>query len=834
MLYQDKVVYGNLSEVKEFLSNFKDYDLPEESVVSLSSHGKNKIMFDRATQVMEVEIPEIAYRASFNSIDEAKSFLSAWTQTENLEKIALSKGFRLKTTQGKYLIYSGDGQKHVLDTMDAVKAKLKEVPTPEYVPELTGADDELVRQFWSKELADAEVFKPETFTLPGETLRAKRDTKRLARYRKKTGDPKAELGKGIDADYRLSTLVGNYTLPPRQLFEKIAADGGSTLPLEWYDNLEKSLQLARGEAAQYYAVIDRAFRKADGKAIPYRKRIGIRDLLEASDPTKRAAIIKQHGLLPDELVVEQNIRKLFGESPERGFALAFDLNPEDFLTNYFPRIRTEYLDKNVKMRLAAAPDAKTALKILYNNNVPPPMGAFFKKARKNDVLKFAAVDDPLEALHIYVKTGLKDRYVTPTVKSAIEAVSEKRVGTMAFQQFKRYVADIGNFPQGTSDTIMREITPRFLVKMGLPPGLSQDISKLVMSGGYLSLMGFRPWLPLRNMMQIYTMLAPRVGNEWVQAATQIVADDTTGEIFTRLRRMGVLQENLPLFGSEAFDASKGIGKLTHAGLKWYKNSDDVERAIAFVAAEERFKHASKDFLTGKYGDITSKRAQSVFADLAGWKTLSLQQQQEMQKYLVKKQFTKAGEYFGSRITELTMFPYRAGTSPLVFSGTFGKVFGMMGHYPVYYVDNLRRMVQHMSPGELMVAGSTFAMNSMALYGFYKYVMGVEARNFLPWNPAMFGGGPMFDLSVQGLDLIGGGDMEKKQALTRILGVSTTADGELNVRLGQSQLVKNLVPGSYQMRSIVRAWEAWDNGDLMAALNGLMSAPMSPDEYLLDG
>ncbi len=538
MTYVDRVIAGNLGDVKAFMAKFDDYE-PLEQIVTLSGKGKNKLILNPATNTLEVTIPDVAYRATFGDVDEARAFLRGWTESANMQKIALSKGYRYTTMDGKYILYSGDGGRYAFETLESMTAKLKEIPQPSYIKELTGVDDKLVSQFVSKDTELVDIYKPETYNLDVETGMGRRMARRQKRYRKAMGDEKAQMPTGVDADYSIGTMVGYWTLPPRQYFEKIVADGGSALPLQWYDTLEKSLQLARGQAANYYSTIDRLFRTADGKSMGYHKRLGIRDLLEETDPVERAKTIKQYGLTDADLVVEEQLRKGFGRDPESGFALAFDVDPQDFLQNYFPRIRRSFLDKDMKMRLARAPDTEHALKILYKDNVPPLVYAFFKKARKNDVLKFAAVEDPLEAMHMYVKSGLKDRFVTPVVEDALGAVKEKTVGTMAFHQFNRYVTEIGNFPVGLSEKGMREATPRLLTKLGLDPGLSQDISKLIMSGGYLSLMGFRPWLPLRNMMQIYTMLAPRVGNEWVSYGTKMVAADADGKIFTRLRELGI-------------------------------------------------------------------------------------------------------------------------------------------------------------------------------------------------------------------------------------------------------------------------------------------------------
>jgi hypothetical protein len=235
-------------------------------------------------------------------------------------------------------------------------------------------------------------------------------------------------------------------------------------------------------------------------------------------------------------------------------------------------------------------------------------------------------------------------------------------------------------------------------------------------------------------------------------------------------------------------------------------------------------------LNGSLG--TGEQAARKFSDIAGWKTLGNDEINTIKGMLTKNQFAPAMDYYATRITELSMFPYRAGTSPLVFNGTFGKVFGMMGHYPAYYVDNLRRMVQNMSLSEKLVAGSTFVANSMALYGFFKYVTGIEAKNFLPWSPAMFGGGPFFDVSVSALQAFGGGEQERDLAIAKLFGISHKKD-KLHFDPLKADLFKMTIPGAYQIRSIKRAVDEFNAGNIFSTFDALTSAPLSPDDFLLD-
>ena len=110
-------------------------------------------------------------------------------------------------------------------------------------------------------------------------------------------------------------------------------------------------------------------------------------------------------------------------------------------------------------------------------------------------------------------------------------------------KYMGYMGDIIGVPQSSVEQSMREFTGRFMKQLGLKnTAASNNIVKNIMATGYMSTMGFRPWLAIRNMQQVWTTLAPRIGNGWVDEGIGLLAKDTKGDIFRLLKAKGIISK----------------------------------------------------------------------------------------------------------------------------------------------------------------------------------------------------------------------------------------------------------------------------------------------------
>jgi len=328
---------------------------------------------------------------------------------------------------------------------------------------------------------------------------------------------------------------------------------------------------------------------------------------------------------------------------------------------------------------------------------------------------------------------------------------------------------------------------------------------------YLTNMGFKPYLPIRNMTQIYTTLAPRVTNESVDKAVKYVVDNEEA-VYSYLQRVGVINNKAPLVNLDNPGVAN-MAKFTERSLRWFKNSDEFTRAVAFFSAKQNFDDA---VVLYKQGSIKTKEQ---FFDWA-----SLQYTADDIRENIWKQVNAgmdaanpngsalidaAGQLHGSNMAQDTMFLYRQRMSPEFFKETFvGKLFGQYGTYSAGYLQTITGAMRNAkTPMARAAYIARFLTNHGALFALTT-ALGIRASNFVPFAPATFTGGPFFDIAyntVKSLDL----GYRGAQARSELL-----------------RSVSQLVPGSAQARILKRSIDFANEGETYKAWLSLTAAPVN--------
>ena len=788
---KDAIAVSNHQTMLKFLDKFKKQSYGG-STFSLTGGAKGRIELHTKRKQFEVVIGEIGERMTFDKIGEARKYLDGgWAEMENLHMSALKKGYRLDYKAGKWFLYTDDGTKHVYNNFDEMSAGLKKVPTPEWAPELTGLPEEMMDSF-------------------------KKPAQDFFRVR----EPVLDTG---PLEYTIMTKAGVMWTPPKSTLERFVKEGGNPAGLKIFNDIEAARTFVVGREGEFRKVINTIFDNGTGKVMKKKVRKWIGQYAETPDDATRKIIIED--ALRDKVKFGQQeidavgkLREFYGTDVEKGAFAYFGTDRNKFIQNYLPHVKEYYL-KNPK---TAFTDGTTHefLAQVFSNKVPHEMDAFFKHSRVSDVLDTALEKDPMAQLYRYTNVGLKEKYLG----GLIEEAKHLKLDTVMRKRLNTYLAQIGGLPQGNAQEIIRSITPQILLKMGVDPKLTNDITSWFMSLGYSASMGFKPWLPIRNMNQIWTTLAMRMqGNDWVKKSLKDVAGKNGGEIFDTLRKKGIIMSSLPLFGSETIDQATLLGNITHKSLKMYKNSDDFTRAIAYQAATLKFDDAFK-----RIKDIGL--SPDKFAHMSGISQMDPVGMRQVMSLMNKGNVRGARDIYATSIVTETMFPYRSGMAPLAFNGTIGKIFGMMGHYSAYYVDNIRRSLKYMSSGEKFLAGSIMVGNSAALYGAFRAI-GVKADNFKPWEPALFSGGPSWEIMQDLLDVVGGGP-EGKQSRAALLGLSSK-DGKVSFNPINSTFFKWTVPGAFEIKKIFDAVKLTNEGDSWGAFLTSMGSPYSSDWEVLN-
>jgi len=786
---KDGLAISNQTQMMKFLDKFASRSFGGKSF-SLTGGAKGRIEFSAKRKQFDVVIGEIGERRTFNQVKKAREYLEGgWKEMENLEISANKKGYRMEYKVSKWFLYSSEGEKLIFDKFDDVTKALKEVPVPEWAPELSGLPEELLDGFKRPEDDFFRIKEPDL--------------------------------SNSKFEYSILAKAGQIWTPIKSTLERFVKEGGNPIGLKMFNDIEAARLFVVGREGAIRKTISTIFDNGSGKIMKKKVRRWVGEYAEAPDKLKpqiiEDALRDKVKFGTQEINAAEKLRAFYGTTENEGAFAYFGIGKKQvFIKNYLPKIKEYYQTNPGKVFTDGNPHAYLAS--IFDNKTPRELDAFFKHARTSDIVDIALEKDPMAQLYRYTNIGLKEKYLGELIEKVKTSPTLALDRTMQKRMFN-YLAQIGGLPQGNAQEIIRSITPQILSKFGISPQLTNDITSWFMSLGYSASMGFKPWLPVRNMNQIWTTLAMRMqDNGWVKKALSDVAGPEGGAIFDALRKKGSIMSALPLFGSEVIDQNALLGKITHTSLKMYKNSDDFTRAVAYQAASLKF-------------DDAFKRIKSIglspdeFGHMSGVSQMDPTTRNAIFKLMNEGKINGAKDMFASEIVTETMFPYRSGMAPLAFSGTLGKMFGMMGHYPAYYVDNIRRGIKYMNTGEKIVAGSIMAGNSLALYGAFRAI-GVRADNFKPWEPAIFTGGPAWEIMQDTLSAVGGG-FEGKQARAKLLGLSNK-NGKLEFNPTNSTIFKWTVPGAFEIKKMQDAVQLSNEGDTWGAFLSSMGASYNSD------
>jgi hypothetical protein len=766
--YKNGLLAGNYEDILKEFDSFEDRVLSENKTY-LKATGQGYLSGSKLSKQLEVFIPEINERRVFNDMASMKGYLEGgWKDFEEIRKTALHKGLRIVPENGKWLAYDSTGKAILLNSTEALHARIAEVPTPEWMPELSGY------------IGHETFAKPAEGTFPPELL--------------VVNEPKTRLGKQWDT-------VSQYWRGTVGWFESHTAKGGDPNLLKGVMGIEDIRGVMRGQDNELGQLAHTIFLDTNQKPMKLERRVFIGEWFRASDADKPAVVLAR-GLTETELNAGRLLRQLWGVKPGEGLHGKFGV--AGFLQDYFPKMNKHFLGN---------PQAKYTdgsineyLKDVFGQNVPKEIDAFFQHTRVSDVLALSQELDPLAAVIRYGAIGHRELLLKDTWGEVVKLVTEStdEVGKL---RMWAYMSDVMGLPQGGFEKAMKESSLAALQKFGIEQGLGMDLIKFFTGMSYMSTMGFKPLLPIRNMLQVYNVLAPSLGprgNHWVKLAIQKVAKDVDGSLFDHHRAMGTFAANLPVAGGEETLKSLGpetfMGKFLNKGMSWYRNSDEWSRVVAYEAAGMRFDDALQRYQASLKGGLNMP--EQNFLELAGLNSVPPQVKDQALELARNGQWGGLRGLYTSHMTNWTMFPYRAGMSPMAFRGVVGKLFGMMGHYPLYYVENIRRNLKYGSAAGKATFVASWLWNSAAIIGAMQYGLGIKAQDFLPWTPMQFTGGPVWQLGINTLSGLAPGQ-RGAQARADVWGI-TIKDGVPNFNPTKGRMFQSFVPGAFELRKLVDA------------------------------
>lgn len=799
-------IFQSREDAAKFLSQFQDgRGIAYERAIVQSPKGEVSILGDGT---YKITLPEYGVMKHFDSLGEARSFLARSDNPDftDLQDIARLKSADVTFRNGDYLVHVGPNR-YVAKDLDELKAILRDkVPDPsDGAPNILDALDPSI-----------EASVPDLV-----------NTWKGARSKPKVGPNPYNLPPEVPFDAakapatvweNLRAMNANFTSWIEGYIERT---GNKALGRAFAD-FRDGMRSVSMNTVQDNRTLDTIFRGANGRLLKKDQRIKIFYHLGATGLEDAQALGQQYmtrygkalkPLTPEEEAVASKVRTFLDDMGKR-----FGIRFKDLITDYMPRLRDMYDSANLDL-LRRVQTADELVAVLPNAKPPKDLKFWAENARVDDVARFFLKDDALEVLMMYAAQGNKKLYLSqpwkqlhqvaeatklPAEISARINLYRENIMSSYHSNAERNLEAIGvSFARSLKDGPLGKLIPLSLREM---EDLGRNAYKSVLSMTYFASMGWKPFLAIRNSMQPWTMAAPRLGLDWVSKAYKEVLDNPK-PIAERLRKIGVLTEKPPIV-NQVFGHETLAGRALEKSMEWFKNSDDLTRMVAYRASELKFDNAVRAW------DMGLVKTPESFFEMAGLDVIDPTTRQQ-----VWELFSSAGndtlkrnsarDAFAFKMQRDTMFDYSGSDTPGMFQeGIMGKLFGQFGTYSAGYRANMANMFKYGSPKKRAEMVATYLATTTALWAGFN-ALRIKTNDFTPGVGAIFTGGPMFDIALDGVKAMDPG-YEGAQARARL-----------------KDQIPRMLPGSAQVLGIQRALEYQSQGDTYAALLSLMATPVTP-------
>jgi hypothetical protein len=800
-------VTKSVKEALQALDKFKDTNLLARQKL-LKANAQGELSVD-PTSNYRVYLSKYAYVKNFDNLADARKFIEQdvpkWRE---LQDIADKKGLDLTMAEdGRYKVREG-ANTYYATTKEELQAVFKGYPdVEESLPNiLDGLDPDIEMQVAHvvaahKQASLLRVGQNKHNALPDHLIDAKAK----------------DLGAWM--------ALRQYTSQKLQWFRDATQRADRPNLMKMIYRVQDARRLAERDAYIGVKLIDKIFRDDAGKQLPIESRQRIFYHAGQADDEATKALLGQYQAkfgtaLPDLNASEQRALTRLNDMYDN-FFLKSGIDARKFIHKYQPMLRDANLSAEF---LNSTPNADALAQHVFKGNVPREVRFWAENERTNDIFNFAVKDDPLELILQYNSQMHKKMYLNPVWKDIVSYIDadKEKLGGPLIHQLNVWREQIMGYYHSPGEKVSEDIGTAFfrgIKKNPLFSGILKNVSQDTMEGygrnmlrnalslTYLTQMGFRPWVAIRNTLQPFTTLSMRYGVSWTLKAYDDVSK-LGKDYFEHLRFLGILSDHPPIVDEVAF-ANTALGKLTRKGLQWMKNSDDLTRAVAYRTADLRFENALKFYNVDK--------DEKAFLTLSGLSISDPQKVGSILEQVRKGEYESAKDSFGFLVMRDTMFPNDAAESSLMRSGLIGKLFGQYGSYSEAYRANLFNILKYGSTADRVRMVATY----LAICGTFSATfdeLGIKTNDFVPGMPAVFTGGPAF---YAGVDLIQGG----KSALSILTGNATPFD-KLNINKAQRDLT-GYIPGGYQYNMFKKALDYDAQGDSWRSFLAWTGVPTLP-------
>ena len=313
-------------------------------------------------------------------------------------------------------------------------------------------------------------------------------------------------------------------------------------------------------------------------------------------------------------------------------------------------------------------------------------------------------------------------------------------------------------------------------------------------------------LPLRNVSQVNTVLAPLAGTGNVSTAMKELGNDTfTTNLYKELYDKGIIKPRSGLSYEHGAIMNR-VKNWNQYGMNNFYNSDDYTRMVSSLSARNVFRNGRalleeggidlKGFLKMCQTDYLSETDKINFVSLVGDGKLQT-----------------AETFMERRWTEMTMFEYEQINRPEKLNSGVGKILGQFSTYPLSLAQFMRRGLE--AEGGWFATKMLMATTSTAF--FYGEILGMDSViNANPIENIMFTGGPIPALGAQTMINV------KNLTFNPSLG---------GVKAIGRDFAKTFVPFSGIGNRLADGVAAFNEGDFHAGVVNTLGAAVNEDAFI---
>lgn len=578
------------------------------------------------------------------------------------------------------------------------------------------------------------------------------------------------------------------------------------------------------------------------------------DLLE-TPAEARATLIAEQGLTQSEVKVADEMRKLFDElfvyGKEKG-VFDKDIDGTQFIENYFPHIRRHSIEDwptlaEEALKRRYGKDAKLSNMTREFVHEMERTGAMKKYEKDPFMVTLGYINGLMEKIHVQeawdraAKTidqipadpelpiaPLRNSLVDYMLQQKGQKAQEVFGATRALASLSKHIGmelDEGTFNRWVANAIIMNhgAFMGFRPAKALMNATQPIVTGLPILGAKHLSVGFKRAMSRGGTIEPTESGAILTGYHGVPLSDVLSTEAMVAKLGGGLKGLpGKTLENVRMRGVALAEAS--LGKPVEVGgrqirLGGYALADDFTRSVMYHGQKSRSYEVNNLFQKGKID-------RAEFDRRIGLDWLGESAKQEFHKlYQNGKNAEEAIRWLSVKIADDTMWMYQRGTGPAWMANSAGRLFGMYGTWPSWYLNFLKNGATRGSAADR----ARFVAWTAAVHGALvaaSYETGVNIQRWGGIGSIEWAGGPMWEKVKDITTIWGGVRDEGKSTVERSLALSKYGIREdqtmhqwnpARYNLGPDpatgaaklgmQTIGMFTPGLYAARDLMQAMEA---------------------------